>query len=415
MGKELNKQMTEAIRNGDIDLVKELLANNEGLIDEMWTGTWLYRAAGDGQYEIVKYLIECGIDIDKKDETSVIYNTTALEYAANKGHLDIVELLLENGAKMDVSDWECNPLFSAIYNGHLDVVKCLVENGFDLTPQYELGQYDDVDACKYAWMEGKEEIEEYLKDKMGITGEVERSEKKSKNKWDALGRLMEVYQEGKLESKLDKQHFIELYKEAVKDYFPKLKEDYEDQSIYGLSFKIANTVQKTYADSYGTIIYFNTEEEYQETVEDCDEDEMNYYRFCAWAEWDSESAESELFDKVQEYLWNNSLGFFDEVSADMESELEEEVRDWYEDVELDVEDLHEEEIKNIRLWQAEALGQLRKEGYWEQQGCADIYVIPFEGEDEISTEELVAAYKEMDQGHHGTEYLEYLEEREENA
>ena len=73
--------------------------------------------------------------------------------------------------------------------------------------------------------------------------------------------------------------------------------------------------------------------------------------------------------------------------------------------------MFETERENIRLWLAEGLGQLRKEGFWEQQEVSDIYVIPFEGEDEISTEELIATYNEMDQGHHGSEYLEYLEER----
>ena len=80
----------------------------------------------------------------------------------------------------------------------------------------------------------------------------------------------------------------------------------------------------------------------------------------------------------------------------------------FKDVELDIETLHEEEVLNIRFWMAETLGELRAEGFWEQQGNKDIYVIPFEGEDEISVEELKATYMEMDRECHGQEYLQYL-------
>ena len=42
----------------------------------------------------------------------------------------------------------------------------------------------------------------------------------------------------------------------------------------------------------------------------------------------------------------------------------------------------------------------------------DIYVIPFSGECDIDYEEMVETFKEMDQGYHGAEYLDYLEEQE---
>ncbi len=263
----------------------------------------------------------------------------------------------------------------------------------------------DLDKIKQA----REKLE-YVVERYNMDLSEEDYEDEYDSKWDALARLQEVYEDGKLESKLDKQKFIELYKEAVKDYFPKLKEDKEEQSIYGLSFEIANTIQRIYAESFNTIIYFNTEEEYEEAIEDCDEDEMSHYRFCPW-EWDLKEVESDLFDKVQEYLWNNSLGFYSHITAAMEKKLDEDVRAWYEEAEEAIEEMYETERENIRLWLAEGLGQLRKEGFWKKQEVSDIYVIPFEGEDEISTEELIATYNEMDQGHHGPEYLEYLEER----
>ncbi len=400
MNIEIIREMGKAVMNGDLDLVKELLATNEELLNE---DCWLHDAATYGQYNIAKHLIECGIDINRKGPFD---DEGAIVCAAFKGNLDIVELLYDNGAEIDISNSKCNPLFSAIYSGHLEVVKYLVEKGVDLSVSYTIGQYENMDAYEYAKLYGRTQIADYLKDKTGSVGDTEKKLKER----DVLGRVIALYQSETLESNLNKQYFIELFKEAVKDIFPKIKEKYTNESIYGISFEVANTVQRVYDEDYGILVYLNTEENYQEKIENCDEDEKSYYRFNAWAEWKMEEVSSNIFDKIQDYLWENSLGFFDEISTDMEAKLEKEIREWYEDVELDVEDLHDEEIENIRSWLAEALGQLRKEGFWEQQGNANIYVIPFSGEDKISKEELIMTYKEMDQGYHNTEYLDYLEE-----
>lgn len=186
------------------------------------------------------------------------------------------------------------------------------------------------------------------------------------------------------EGNLDKQRFIELFKAAVQDIYPQIQEMYKGETIYGISFEIANTVCRVYAEDFGTHVYLNTEERYQEAIVDCDEKERGYYRFSAWAEWIPEIAETELFKKLQKYLLATCL--------------------------TDDEDDDEGEVaEQIRYWQAEALGQLRAEGFWEQQGNPDIQVIPFEGEDEVSAEELSETYKEMDRGYHGDEYLVYLE------
>lgn len=219
--------------------------------------------------------------------------------------------------------------------------------------------------------------------------------------------LMKRYESKDMESKLDGEQLKTLFKEAVKEYYPQLKQQYADQQIYGLSFEIANVVQSIYYNDFHTVIYFNTEEQYQENIEDCEEDEKSFYRFEAWAEWDVTTPESSLFDKLQDYLKQNSLKYCSDISNYKET-LEEEAALWYEENELDFEEAFEEESKEIRFWMAEALGELRKEGFWEEQGNAGIYVIPFGGECEIDNEELIQTYHKMDLGYHGTEYLDYL-------
>lgn len=63
---------------------------------------------------------------------------------------------------------------------------------------------------------------------------------------------------------------MDKYKEAVKEVFPRLQNKiYKEQKIYGISFEILQLVEKVYLeeDHYGTTIYLNTEEMYQENLE----------------------------------------------------------------------------------------------------------------------------------------------------
>lgn len=223
--------------------------------------------------------------------------------------------------------------------------------------------------------------------------------------------LLERYQDGDMKSRLDKERFQTLFRKAVMDYYPKLKEEYADQSIYGISFEIGGIVQTVYAENFGTYIYFNTEEMYREKSKDCQEDEKDYYRFEPWAEWDAVFAESVLFGNLRDYLKRNSLYECADVCSfcsDYRNRLDEAAVAWYEENESTLEDAFDEERRQIRMWMAEVLGQLRKEGFWEQQGSADLYVIPFGGECDIETEELIDTYRVMDAGCHKGEYLDYL-------
>lgn len=223
--------------------------------------------------------------------------------------------------------------------------------------------------------------------------------------------LLERYQNRDMESWLDKERFQTLFKEAVKDYCPKLKAEYADQSIYGVSFEIGGVVQPVYTETFGTYIYFNTEEMYREKSKDCQEDEKDYYRFEPWAEWEAVFAESFLFGKLQDYLLQSSLyGCSDVCSScsDYRNRLDDAAAAWYEENVLVFKRTFDEERRQIRMWMAEVLGQLRKEGFWEEQGSADLYVIPFGGESDIETEELMETYRIMDVGCHKGEYLDYL-------
>jgi len=53
-----------------------------------------------------------------------------LHYAALNGHLEIVKILIEKGVNVSArDDWDRTPLHWAAYNGHVEVAKELIANG----------------------------------------------------------------------------------------------------------------------------------------------------------------------------------------------------------------------------------------------------------------------------------------------
>lgn len=222
--------------------------------------------------------------------------------------------------------------------------------------------------------------------------------------------LMERFQKRDMGSGLDRGRFQALFQQAVRDFYPGLKEQCGERSLYGVSFEIGDIVQSIYAEYFEVYVYFNTEEGYREKSRDCGEDEKDYYRFEPWAEWDVVNARSPLFDRLRDYLEQNSLHACRLCASgpDYRDRLEERAAAWYEKNAAVFEKAFERERRQIRGWMAEALGGLRREGFWEAQGSARLHVIPFGGEGDIGTEELLESYLVMDAGYHGAEYPDYL-------
>ncbi|NRB42499.1 MAG: ankyrin repeat domain-containing protein [Pseudomonadales bacterium] len=65
--------------------------------------TPLHRSADDNRYDMVKFFLEAGGDINKQDS---VYQYTALHYAVDYQRKNIVKLLLEHGAHTDLRDKE---------------------------------------------------------------------------------------------------------------------------------------------------------------------------------------------------------------------------------------------------------------------------------------------------------------------
>ena len=154
----------DLIKNGDIEQAKELIINDQSLLNVVTPfGTWLHVAARAGKMDMIKFLVESDIDININEG---VPKSAPIAHAASEGELSIVEYLFDKGAILDVSDPNRNPLFSAIYGGHLDIVKFLVQNGIDITVKYTGGTMKDMGAYEFAIERGQIEIADYLKQKI---------------------------------------------------------------------------------------------------------------------------------------------------------------------------------------------------------------------------------------------------------
>jgi len=152
----VSKEIRSAIKQGNVEKVRELIGTNNELLNLMTPfGTWLHVAASHGKLEIVKYLINSGLDSNIKGGT---FNAGAINRAASEGYVEIVKYLIDCGAELDVSEPDRNPLFAAIYGGHKDIVELLIDRGIDTSIKYIGNSMNNMDAYVFAIERGQREI-----------------------------------------------------------------------------------------------------------------------------------------------------------------------------------------------------------------------------------------------------------------
>ena len=108
--------------SGDINNIKTLLRNNNPISKDILTNmldNLFLQFSQNGDYEVVKLLLESGADVHALEDFS-------LRQSSRKGHLEVVKLLLEKGA--DVHALDDLSLITASNNGHTEVVRLLLEN-----------------------------------------------------------------------------------------------------------------------------------------------------------------------------------------------------------------------------------------------------------------------------------------------
>ncbi|KAG6973099.1 hypothetical protein JG687_00001103 [Phytophthora cactorum] len=110
----------------------------------------LVAAAGDGDVDTVKNLIDTGSDVNSVDAHSL----TPLLSASRHGHTQMVQFLVGKGADINKSDQEGDtPLIIAAIEGHVEIVQFLLEIGDDVGKKSKNGNTPLICAAKSGQLE----------------------------------------------------------------------------------------------------------------------------------------------------------------------------------------------------------------------------------------------------------------------
>lgn len=158
-------ELRTAIKNGDVERLASCIGTDKlRLTVESGFGPWLHYAAMKGKIEIVKCLVEMGVDINQRGGVS---DAAAIKEAALEGHLDVVKYLISIGAQFDIEEPERNPLIAAIHDGHTAVAKLLIDSGIDIRVKYTGENMKGMDALRFAREWGRDDIAKLLIEKLG--------------------------------------------------------------------------------------------------------------------------------------------------------------------------------------------------------------------------------------------------------
>ena len=100
-------------------------------------GTALHSASYKGHLQVVRYLLQHGVDVNVRDSGK----DTPFLLASWRGHTDVAKTLLEHGADLELRDLADNtPLILAAYHGSLDAVQFLLEHHADVDSRNNEGR-----------------------------------------------------------------------------------------------------------------------------------------------------------------------------------------------------------------------------------------------------------------------------------
>jgi ankyrin repeat protein len=126
----LADRFADAIQRGDLAAVRAVVEEGNAPDSPIEQGdeivTPLYRAAGQGRTDIVKYLIQQGADVNFRTRE---WGHTPLREAASRGFDDVVDLLLKAGADAKAKDRNGYTAFAiAALGGQVDAAEALLKH-----------------------------------------------------------------------------------------------------------------------------------------------------------------------------------------------------------------------------------------------------------------------------------------------
>jgi ankyrin repeat protein len=131
------------------DLMQQLLQHGAAVNGSDESGrTALIDAAGRGQVEVVRILLDAGADVEAKTR---IEEKTALLLAADEGQAEAARLLIDRRADVNVRDHNGEtPLLVSAARGHAEVVRLLLMHGADVRARDRFDNTAIRNAEKYS-------------------------------------------------------------------------------------------------------------------------------------------------------------------------------------------------------------------------------------------------------------------------
>ena len=121
--------LQRAVYVGNPEIVEALFSVGAKVSKEEKKWNALHLAASNGHLELVRLLLDKGMDVNGRDHLDI----TPLHGAAFNGHKKIVALLLEKGADVRAKDIKGKtPYDRAEAEGHTEILKMLVESGYQV-------------------------------------------------------------------------------------------------------------------------------------------------------------------------------------------------------------------------------------------------------------------------------------------
>ena len=158
-GADIEYQLLEAAKAGDLELVKKIVADHSHIVNcrdlDGRHSTPLHFAAGYNRVGVVEFLLSKGADVHAKDKGGLV----PLHNACSYGHYEVTELLVKHGASVNVCDlWRFTPLHEGAAKGKYDIVKLLLKHGADASKKNRDG-HTPIDLVK----EGDQDVLDLLR------------------------------------------------------------------------------------------------------------------------------------------------------------------------------------------------------------------------------------------------------------
>jgi len=163
------RPMYESIRTGQVDRVRQLIAEHPVLLEYQLSGlspSWLHvDAETGGHFEVAELLLGMGLDINTRGDS----DGTPLGSAVYECSPDYIKFLLERGADPNIG----RTLIGALNRepddeDALAIIKLLVDHGADVNRVYEIYGDPNNTFTALEWAAGRPAVADYLRSKGAV-------------------------------------------------------------------------------------------------------------------------------------------------------------------------------------------------------------------------------------------------------